>query len=234
LPSNALTLEARARQSLGSSHDAIYHMVDRALSARGIAGGRLVDVGCGSAGLWRLLAYRFASYCGLDAVRYQGFPTDAEFHLIDLDALDNPAGAPVAPREADVVAAVETIEHLENPWAFMRALVELVRPGGWVVVTTPNQLSALSLATLVIKRRFSAFQDTHYPAHRTALLEVDLRRAAGECGLRPVDVLYSHAGRVPLTSWHFPAALARSFPRALSDNLLIIGRKPDRGGSDRP
>ena len=88
-----VSLEVRARQSLGSSHDAIYHMVDRALSARGVEGGRLVDVGCGSAGLWRLLAHRFDSYCGLDAVRYEGFPIDAEFRQIDLDA----ARWPVAP-----------------------------------------------------------------------------------------------------------------------------------------
>ena len=186
-------------------------MVDQALTARGIAGGRLVDVGCGSAGLWRRLAPRFARYCGLDAVRYHGFPIDAEFCQVDLD-LATPW--PIAVGEADVVTAVETIEHLENPWAFMRALVEIVRPGGWVVVTTPNQLSVLSLATLVIKHRFSAFQDAHYPAHRTALLEIDLRRAAGECGLQSVDVLYSHAGRVPFTPWHYPAALAARLPRA--------------------
>jgi SAM-dependent methyltransferase len=230
--SNALTLEARARQSLGSSHDAIYRMVDRALAARGIAGGRLVDVGCGNAGLWHLLAPRFAAYCGLDAVRYDGFPGDALFCQIDLDTVDR-APWPIARGEADVVTAVETIEHLENPWAFMRALVELARPGGWVVVTTPNQLSVLSLATLVTKHRFSAFQDAHYPTHRTALLEIDLRRAASECGLGSVDVVYSHAGRVPFTPWHYPAALASWFPRALSDNLLIIGRKAAAGaGSD--
>jgi SAM-dependent methyltransferase len=221
----ALTLEARARQSLGSSHPAIYRLVDRALADRGIAGGRLVDVGCGSAGLWQLLAPRFDTYCGLDAVRYQGFPDGAEFFQIDLDNLDR-APWPIAPCGADVVTAVETIEHLENPWAFVRALVELARPGGWVVVTTPNQLSVLSVATLIVKRRFSAFQDVHYPAHRTALLEIDLRRAAGECGLESVEVLYSQAGRVPFTPWHYPWALAGRFPRALSDNLLIIGRKP--------
>jgi len=215
-------LEARARQSLGSSNDAIYRMVDRALAARGVAGGRLIDVGCGSAGLWRVLAPRFSSYCGLDAVRYNGFPADAEFRQIDLDAPQ----WPVAPGEADVVAAVETIEHLENPWAFMRALFNLARRGGWVVVTTPNQLSALSVASLIVKRRFSSFQDVHYPAHRTALLEIDLRRAASECGLESVEVLYSHSGRVPSTPWHYPLTIARRFPRALSDNLLIIGKKP--------
>jgi 2-polyprenyl-3-methyl-5-hydroxy-6-metoxy-1,4-benzoquinol methylase len=216
------TLEARARQSLGSSHDAIYEMVDCALSSRGVRGGRLVDVGCGSGGLWRLLSKRFDSYRGLDAVRYHALPIDAEFVQLDLDG----ASWPVAPGEADVVTAVETIEHIENPWAFMRALVNLARPGGWVVVTTPNQLSALSIATLVVKRRFSSFQDVHYPAHRTALLEIDLRRAASECGLESIEVFHSGNGRVPLTSWHYPAVLTRRFPRALSDNLLLIGRKP--------
>jgi 2-polyprenyl-3-methyl-5-hydroxy-6-metoxy-1,4-benzoquinol methylase len=227
--SETLSVEARARQCLGSSHDAIYRMVEAALSARGIAGGRLVDVGCGGAGLWRQVAGRFDRYCGLDAVRYEGFPTDAEFHQIDLDAAD----WGVADGKADVVAAVETIEHLENPWAFMRALVRLVRPGGWVVVTTPNQLSALSVATLIAKRRFSAFQDSHYPAHRTALLESDLQRLAGECALEATGILHSRSGRVPLTPWHYPRNLARFFPRLLSDNLMIIGRKPIASAAGR-
>ena len=192
--SNALTLEARARQSLGSSHDAIYRMVDRALADRGIAGGRLVDVGCGSAGLWRLLAPRFATYCGLDAVRYEGFPADAEFCQIDLDDLDdhNAVPWPIALCEADVVTAVETIEHLENPWAFVRALVELARPGGWVVVTTPNQLSVLSVATLdrqaplfgVSGRALS--RSPHGAARdRSATRRRRVRPRVGGCALQP-------------------------------------------------
>jgi 2-polyprenyl-3-methyl-5-hydroxy-6-metoxy-1,4-benzoquinol methylase len=197
-------------------------MVERALAARDIAGDRLVDVGCGTGALWRHVDRRFRTYCGLDAVRYDGFPRDAEFHQVDLDALD----WPVAPASADVVTAVETIEHLENPWAFMRRLSRLARPGGWVLVTTPNQRAALSLATLIVKGRFSAFQDVHYPAHRTALLEVDLRRAAGECGLQSIDVVYSQAGRIPLTGRHHSPVLVRIFPAALSDNLLVIGRRP--------
>ena len=215
-------LEARARQSLGSSHDAIYRLVDEALEARGIRGGRLIDVGCGGGSLWRVLQPRFDSYCGVDAVRYAGYPADADFRQVDLDSRDWPLSA----RQADVAAAVETIEHLENPWAFVRALVRLTRPGGWVLVTTPNQLSALSLLTLLTKRRFSAFQDAHFPAHRTALLENDLRRQAGEAGLENVSIAYSLHGRLPLTPWHYPTAVASLAPRALSDNLLMIGRVP--------
>jgi 2-polyprenyl-3-methyl-5-hydroxy-6-metoxy-1,4-benzoquinol methylase len=154
-------------------------------------------------------------------VRYEDFPAEAEFTQVDLDT----GRVSLPDASADVVAAVETIEHLENPRAFMRELVRLAKPGGWVVVTTPNQLSLLSLLTLVTKQRFNAFQDTHYPAHLTALLEVDLRRIATECGLLSVSVMYSKHGRVAFTPWHYPGFLSNIFPRALSDNLLLIGRK---------
>jgi 2-polyprenyl-3-methyl-5-hydroxy-6-metoxy-1,4-benzoquinol methylase len=213
-------LEARARRSLGSSSDAIHRMVAGALEARGISGGTLVDVGCGQGGLWRTVGHRFSRYCGLDAVRYDGFPAGGEFCRVDLDA----AAWPIADASADVVTAVETIEHLENPWAFMRRLSALARPGAWIIVTTPNQLSALSLLSLLTRRRFAAFQDVHFPTHRTALLESDLCRAAIECGLDTVEVAYSLHGRLPLTPWHYPAAVAGVFPRLLSDNLMLVAR----------
>jgi SAM-dependent methyltransferase len=215
-------VEERARLSRGASNDAIYQMVAAALDSRGVAGGCFVDVGCGSGGLWTALGGRFDRYIGLDAVRYPGLPPRADFRQVDLDA----AEWPVATGEADVVCAVETIEHLENPWAFVRSLVRIARPGGRVVITTPNQLSALSLITLLVKRRFSAFQDAHYPAHRTALLESDLVRMASAAGLDGIATEYSGRGRLPLTAAHIPAFVARRLPSACSDNLLVIGRKP--------
>jgi 2-polyprenyl-3-methyl-5-hydroxy-6-metoxy-1,4-benzoquinol methylase len=216
-------VKARARLSLGSSNHAIYQMVADALASRGIAGGCLIDVGCGAGGLWHVLTGRFDRYSGLDAVRYPALPPEVDFTQMDLDATE----WPVPEADADVVAAVETIEHLENPWAFVRSLARIAKPGGWIVVTTPNQLSALSLATLLVKRRFSAFQDSQYPAHRTALLESDLVRIVAAAGLEQIAVAYSCRGRLPLTAAHVPAMLARRMPRVWSDNLLVIGRKPN-------
>ena len=214
-------LETRARQSLGASGEAIYRTVAAVLRARG-AGGVLADVGCGAGHLWRELGPLFSRCIGVDAVRYAPLPDDVEFVQADLDRVP----LPVADEAADVVAAVETIEHLENPRAFFRELTRIARPSAWVVVTTPNQLSALSLLTLLVKQRFSAFQDSAYPAHRTALLEIDLRRIAAECGLREIEVRYTGDGRVPLSAAHYPSFVARRFPRALSDNLVLTGRKP--------
>jgi SAM-dependent methyltransferase len=164
---------------------------------------------------------RFERYIGIDAVRYEDFPDQAEFFLLDVDS----GCIPFPEGSADVVAAVEVIEHLENPRDFMRKLTALAKPGGWVIVTTPNQLSFLSLLTLILKHKFQAFQDVHYPAHLTALLEIDLRRIAGECGLTRIDIDYTLAGRIPGTALHYPRFLSRWFPRALSDNVLVIGQK---------
>src|SRR4029453_17874941 len=100
-------------------------------------------------------------WIGIDVVRYENLSEAVEFRPADLDRDD----VPVPDDVADVVAAVEVIEHLENPRRLMREMTRVALRGGWVVITTPNQLSVLSLATLLVKRRFSAFQDVHYPAH---------------------------------------------------------------------
>jgi 2-polyprenyl-3-methyl-5-hydroxy-6-metoxy-1,4-benzoquinol methylase len=217
----ALEVEARARRSLGVSADAVYRLVARALRRRHPGGGLLLDVGCGAGNLWKYLCDRFDCYTGVDVVRYEGFPADARLIAADFDS----QSIPLPENSADVVAAVETVEHLENPRAFLRSLVRLARPGGWVLLTTPNQLSLLSKLTLVLKNQFNAFQDSCYPAHLTALLEVDLRRMAEECRLSEIAVAYSLCGRIPGTRWHYARLLSRVFPRALSDNILVVGKK---------
>ena len=216
----AVDLERRARQSLGRAHAAIHAMVAALFEARG-ARGTLADVGCGTGDLARATGGRFTAILGIDAVRYDGLPAEVTFLQADLDGPQ----LPLADRSVDAAAAIEVIEHLENPRAFVRELARITRPGGWIAVTTPNQLSALSLLTLLVKGRFSAFQERDYPAHRTALLEIDLRRIAAECGLEAVEIAYSRRGRVPLTAWHYPPRLAGVLPRWLSDNLALIGRR---------
>jgi 2-polyprenyl-3-methyl-5-hydroxy-6-metoxy-1,4-benzoquinol methylase len=166
-------------------------------------------------------------YVGADAIRHDGFPADAEFVVANLDA-----GMVTLPdNSCDVVACIETIEHVENPRALMRELVRLATPGGWLVVTTPNQLSVHSKLTLLAKNEFSHFRELpgQYPAHISALLEVDLVRICRENGLEDVAVRYSGHGRIPFTPRHWPyplRATSGAKGRAFSDNVLVVARKP--------
>lgn len=219
------TTEVRAIQSLGASHAAIYQMVARVVAGLGIEGGSLLDVGCGRGHLWLFIAPYLAHYAGVDIVRYEGFPQDRSFIPVDLEAGE----IPLAEGAFDIVAAVETIEHMENPRRFFRALTPLVKPGGWLIVTTPNQLNLTSLLFLALSGEFPYFQEVPglYPAHLSALLEIDLIRMAREQGLVEPRIHYSNCGRIPLTARHWPWPLRG---QRFSDNILMIARRPAAPG----
>jgi len=211
----------RAALSHGQSDPRLHAWVASVLVDAG-ASGTLLDVGCGAGGLAHAVFGRFQRYVGCDLVAYDGFPRDrATFVKADLDHPPYPleAGA------AETVVSVETIEHLENPRAFVRELARLAAPGGLVLVTTPNQLSVLSKLTLLTRNQFNAFQEAPglYPAHLTALLEVDLQRIAREAGLADVQVHYSGFGRIPFTARAWPRPLGG---RAFSDNVALLARRP--------
>ena len=216
---NAAAVE-RGLKSHGESDAPIYRAASKLLRARR-ARGVVVDVGCG---IGRFLEYASdvaADYIGVDVVRHPGLSPDAAFHLADLDREE----IPLPSESADIVTALETIEHLESPRAFCRELARVLKPGGWLVLSTPNQLSMLSMLCLIVRGRFVAFQDAYYPVHRTALLPIDLVRIAGECGLSEIELGYSCVGRIPLTAAHYPETLSQMFPQALSDNVLLVARK---------
>lgn len=227
--STVLDAERRAEATGGTSNDAaLYDLVKRFVRERHPGGGILADVGCGRGALHGHLAGHVDRYVGIDLVRYDGYPDgpDVEFHRVNLDT-----GRADLPDElADVVCCLETIEHVENPRALMRELVRLAKPGGLLLVTTPNQLSLLSKLCLMTKGVFVHFQERPglYPAHLSALLEIDLVRMARENRLAEVAVAYTGEGRMPLTARHWPRWLGARGGwrgRAFSDNVLLFGRK---------
>lgn len=215
-----LTSEERAALSRGSSGDAIHALVERVVGSTHYA--NVVDIGCGSGAIAGRLRDRFDLYRGCDVVRYVAFPNEpwASFTKVDLNA----RSYPVPDACADLVLCIEAIEHVENPRALVRELVRIARPGGRIVVTTPNQLSLLSKLSLLTKNEFVAFQQAPglYPAHITALVEQDLKRIAYESGLDKVDVHYTDSGRMPFTGRHWPSFLKG---RSFSDNVLITATR---------
>ena len=219
-------VEQRARLSAGASAAVIHDAVIASLTERGVRARCLVDVGCGTGSLRGRVQGLCERYIGADAVRHDGFPAGAEFVLANLDA----GNVALADGSCDVVACIETIEHVENPRALMRELVRLTSPGGWLVVTTPNQLSVLSKLSLLTQNEFVHFKERPglYPAHISALLEVDLVRMCRENALESIAVRYTGHGRMPFTARDWPSLLHASSGargRAFSDNVVVVARK---------
>jgi 2-polyprenyl-3-methyl-5-hydroxy-6-metoxy-1,4-benzoquinol methylase len=127
-------LEQHAVSRLRNSrHRAILDLVD---------GGRVLDVGCEIGVLARAISARAASVLGIDmrpetiAIARQFFAApNVEYRACEFSQLD--------PRELsfDCVIFLETIEHVDDPVAMLGRIRRCLRPGGTLVLSTPNALS---------------------------------------------------------------------------------------------
>ncbi len=57
----------------------------------------------------------------------------------------------------DAACALEVIEHVENPWQFMRDIASLVKPRGYLFLSTPNVSSFWSRLVFLRRGRFPQF-----------------------------------------------------------------------------
>jgi 2-polyprenyl-3-methyl-5-hydroxy-6-metoxy-1,4-benzoquinol methylase len=134
---------------------------------------------------------------------------------------------PLHDRAVDAIISTEVIEHLENPRAVFREFARLIRPGGTLLLTTPNQESIRSLLSLLVRGHYVDFLDSSYPAHITPLVRMDLARLCAENGFDQPRFSYTGRGSLPgapTLSWQ---QLSGGWlqGRRFSDTLLMRTRK---------
>lgn len=214
-----------ARVTKGTSKSAVYQMLLDAAAGAIAPGVRLLEYGAGTGSLISMLrASGFdGAITGADIIPKPELPGQA-MSWIEAD-LNEPLPAPEA--SFDAIVSTEVIEHLENPRAVFREFRRLLRPGGVLLVTTPNQESVRSLLSLLLRGHYVDFLDGSYPAHITPLLRTDFARLCAEAGFAAPDFRYSNAGAIPAAphvSWQqVSAGLLKG--RLFSDNLVMISRK---------
>ncbi len=96
----------------------------------------------------------------------------------------------------DVALGVEVIEHVENPWFYVRSLVQLARPGGLVVVSTPNTASWHSRLRFLRSGEFDDFGLNGQSGHINPISPWELEMIVGGAGvgnphLVPIGDIYS-------------------------------------------
>jgi SAM-dependent methyltransferase len=119
--------------------------------------GRLLDVGGGDG----TLAARLAGE-GFDVRACDRFLGDFRFPEIPVDEADLNNPLAYADGEFDVVVCTEVIEHLENPWALLRELHRITRPGGVVVISTPNLDNVYVRGWFLLSGKIYNFMESSY------------------------------------------------------------------------
>jgi SAM-dependent methyltransferase len=162
------------------------------------ATGSLLDVGCGGGEFMVAMRDRGWSVLGVDPIEESGELARSRGLEVRTAML---ADAGVPQGEHDVVSAFHVLEHVPDGPAFLRELAQWARPGGHIVVESPNWNSHL--------RRTAGDRYLHLrPLEHVVHLEPrTLRLAFERAGLEPVAI------RTPTWSWsgHSPTeALADS------------------------
>ncbi len=109
-----------------------------------LAGKRVLDVGCGGGILSDSMARAGASVLGIDLSTkplrvaelhaMEAGTEGVEYREVAVEAL-----AAEQPGSFDAVTCMEMLEHVPDPSSVVRACAELVKPGGWVFLSTLNR-----------------------------------------------------------------------------------------------
>lgn len=115
-------------------------------------GARVLDVGCGDGTFARVLGDTGGVLIGVDFV--EAAMHAARAHGVRAVQADlNHPDLPFRDGAVDVVTALDVIEHVIDPIAFVRALHRILKVGGVAIITTPNARFVQHVADLVLRGR---------------------------------------------------------------------------------
>jgi methionine biosynthesis protein MetW len=191
-----------------------------------VAARRILDLGCASGQLGLALKRRQdAEVVGVELSR--------EYALEAAERLDDVICADVAEAlrdpdrlgSFDCIVAADVLEHLVDPWQALADAVELLEPGGTVVVSLPNVQYLLTFWTLIRRGRWPRDDAGLFDAtHLRWFTPVDARELLEQAGLEVEQVI----PRYWFTGWQLRLALilARTpLSPFLPGQYVLLGRK---------
>ncbi len=124
---------------------------------------KIVDAGCGkSATANKLLERGFKNIILLDIEDQRVFEETKKLPFFRADL--NRDRWPFDDGSINCVVATEIIEHLENPWFFTREIHRVLKPGGRLILSTPNTWNIMSRLLFLKKGMLECFGH-NFPHH---------------------------------------------------------------------
>jgi 2-polyprenyl-6-hydroxyphenyl methylase/3-demethylubiquinone-9 3-methyltransferase len=160
--------------------------------AGGLAGKRIVDVGCGGGILAEAMAAKGAGVTGIDLAEkplkvamLHGMETGSAvgYRLVSAEAL-----ADEAPASFDIVTCMEMLEHVPEPPSIVAACAKLVKPGGLVFFSTINRNAKSFLFAIVGAEYVLNLLPRGTHEYARFIRPSELSRACRETGLSVFDL----------------------------------------------
>lgn len=182
---------ARFVRALPGTHERVVETALRYASP----GARALELGAGSGALAERLQAAEFSVTAADIEN--NFELGTEFLQLDLN---DPNFERALSSEFDLITAVEVIEHLENPTAFLRSICKLLKPNGSAILTTPNVENVPARLKFLVRGEVRAM-DKFAPEHITPIhLDLFVRKIIPPSGLALAEHFVHPKNDFPLTA----------------------------------
>jgi SAM-dependent methyltransferase len=192
---------------------------------------KVLDLASGTGAF--LARLRDAGFANLHAVELnvQGF----RFENVTPQPVDlNSKFADALPHGFQLITAIEIIEHLDCPRAFLRNVRALLADGGHLLLTTPNVSHWLGRLRFLMSGELRQFQrhDYDYQRHISPITDVQMRLMFEEMGFDVVEATTAGTffGSVKSTILAPVSLMARMMwgSRAEGDVAIYLVKKADR------
>ena len=160
--------------------------------AGGLAGKRILDVGCGGGILAEAMAARGAQVTGIDLAdkpikvamlhRHES-GSAVDYRLVSAEAL-----AGESPESFDVVTCMEMLEHVPDPPSTVGACARLAKRGGMVIFSTINRNPKSFLFAIVGAEHVLGLLPKGTHEYARFIRPSELAKACRDAGLRVTDL----------------------------------------------